>query len=195
MLTRKYKVAAVLLTLGLLLSVQTGLFSWTPWYTPFGSNYLPAVMYANPNVNDECGNYGAFIRGARSWNRVQNNDFRFAYGGNQNRGAPINDGYQIVIWTNNCDYGVLGVTYLLQNGPNRNCDLLMCLGWNWECGPGNPSYGEYDIESVVCHELGHVLGLGHSNTSQATMYYAISSGDASKRTLHQDDINGLNAIY
>jgi len=193
--TKKYKIFAVALALGLLLSAQTGLYSWTTWYTPFGSNYLPAVMYANPNLNDQCGNYGAFVRGGRTWNIVPNNDFRFAYGGNQNRSAPIRDGYKMLMWTNSCDPGVLGVTYLLQNGPNRECDLLMCLGWNWECGPTNPNYNEYDIESVVCHELGHVLGLGHSSVTQATMYAYINSGDASKRTLHSDDIAGLNYLY
>jgi hypothetical protein len=52
-----------------------------------------------------------------------------------------------------------------------------------------------DLENTLTHELGHVLGLDHSEDSDATMYYSAASGDISKRTLGPDDITGLCMIY
>lgn len=195
MVSRKNSVITVLLALGMVLSLQSNLASWTPWFSPFGQNYLPAVLYANNNLDDECGNFGAFVRGGRSWNLVDCTDFRFASGGTTSRSAPINDDFQVVVWTNSCDPGVLATTYLLTNGPNRECDVLMCRNWNWNCGPGATGGNQIDLESVAAHEFGHVAGLGHSSVPQATMYYAISFGDDSKRSLHSDDIDGICTIY
>jgi hypothetical protein len=47
--------------------------------------------------------------------------------------------------------------------------------------------------AVIAHELGHVLGIGHSTDTKALMYY-----DGSKRksaTLHQDDVDALVYLY
>jgi len=89
------------------------------------------VLYANTNLNSECGNYGALLEGC-GLNQVACTDFTFASGGTTTRSAPINDDYQVVIWTNSCDPGVLATTYLLTNGPNRECDVLFCRNWNWK---------------------------------------------------------------
>ncbi|MEY4630069.1 MAG: hypothetical protein RIQ81_189 [Pseudomonadota bacterium] len=47
--------------------------------------------------------------------------------------------------------------------------------------------------AVMAHEIGHVLGIGHSTEKKALMYY-----DGSKRksaTLHQDDVDALVYLY
>ncbi len=195
MFHRKHTFLAILFAIGLLFSTQSDLPAFTTWFSPFGDAYLPAVLYGHTNLNEECGNYGAFIRGARSWNQVSCSSFRFASGGVVSRFTPVNDDFQVVRWVSTCDPGVLATTYLLSNGPDRECDVQMCSNWNWNCGPGSTPFNQIDLESVACHEFGHVLGLGHSSNSGATMYYAISFGDDSKRTLHQDDQNGLCFLY
>lgn len=58
-----------------------------------------------------------------------------------------------------------------------------------------PGLALTDIENTTTHEFGHVLGLDHSTTPDATMYYSASPGDTSKRTLSPDDITGLCAVY
>ena len=54
---------------------------------------------------------------------------------------------------------------------------------------------EYDIDGIMVHEVGHVIGLGHSNVSGATMYPSVSSCNFNNRTLEADDIAGKNVLY
>jgi len=54
--------------------------------------------------------------------------------------------------------------------------------------------GGFDYFSVVLHELGHTLGLGHSSDASAVMYPFISA-DTAKRTLTTDDLAGITALY
>ncbi|XP_057463869.1 metalloendoproteinase 1-like [Actinidia eriantha] len=53
--------------------------------------------------------------------------------------------------------------------------------------------GAYDMETVALHEIGHLLGLGHSSEKNAIMYAAIAPGVT--KSLHEDDIQGIKALY
>lgn len=51
------------------------------------------------------------------------------------------------------------------------------------------------MQSAATHEIGHVLGLDHSTTeSGAIMWPYIEHGEL-RRTLHQDDIDGIRYLY
>jgi hypothetical protein len=52
-----------------------------------------------------------------------------------------------------------------------------------------------DIQNVVTHEAGHVLGLGHSIDETAAMSSSSQIGDTSMRTLKKDDVDGICSIY
>lgn len=52
----------------------------------------------------------------------------------------------------------------------------------------------YDIQNTVTHEVGHFLGLDHSQDPTSTMYATAPAGERSKQTLSQDDIDGLCEI-
>jgi hypothetical protein len=69
--------------------------------------------------------------------------------------------------------------------------------WVWHDGPGNTSTGgsRMDIQGITAHEYGHSLGLDHTSSSSATMYAYASGAGNSLRTIENDDINGLKAIY
>ena len=54
---------------------------------------------------------------------------------------------------------------------------------------------EYDIDGIMTHEVGHVIGLGHSSVTGATMYPSVSSCNYNNRTLEADDIAGKNDLY
>ncbi|KAG8366217.1 hypothetical protein BUALT_Bualt17G0053600 [Buddleja alternifolia] len=55
-------------------------------------------------------------------------------------------------------------------------------------------YSAVDLESVAVHEIGHLLGLGHSSVEDAIMYPTISSGTR-KVELVNDDIMGIQELY
>jgi hypothetical protein len=55
--------------------------------------------------------------------------------------------------------------------------------------------GEYDIDSIMVHEVGHVIGIGHSNVAGATMYPSVSSCNYGNRTLSSDDLAAKNDLY
>ena len=52
-----------------------------------------------------------------------------------------------------------------------------------------------DLQSILTHEVGHFLGLAHSTAPDATMQAVYVQGTADWRTLAQDDIDGICAIY
>lgn len=55
--------------------------------------------------------------------------------------------------------------------------------------------GEYDLDGIMVHEVGHVIGLGHSTVTGATMFPSVSSCNINNRTLEADDLAGKNDLY
>ncbi|KFW73802.1 Interstitial collagenase [Phalacrocorax carbo] len=53
----------------------------------------------------------------------------------------------------------------------------------------------YNLFLVAAHELGHSLGLGHSNVFGALMYPIYMARDTRDYRLPQDDIDGIQALY
>jgi hypothetical protein len=68
--------------------------------------------------------------------------------------------------------------------------------WTWADGPGSSIPGsQIDLQGVACHEYGHALGLGHSTVNGAVMYPSISGTGVVTRSIENDDIAGIKAIY
>jgi len=51
------------------------------------------------------------------------------------------------------------------------------------------------LDLPVTHEIGHVLGLLHSEDENAVMYWGMYGNEPQKVTLGKDDIEGIQAIY
>lgn len=64
---------------------------------------------------------------------------------------------------------------------------------NWSLGPG-PVANAIDFKSVALHEIGHLLGLSHSEHQDAVMWRSISRGVV-KDKLTSDDIQGIKVLY
>ncbi len=52
-----------------------------------------------------------------------------------------------------------------------------------------------DLDSLLTHEAGHLLGLGHTRDPAATMYPGYELGSVELRTLAADDVAGVCSIY
>lgn len=50
-----------------------------------------------------------------------------------------------------------------------------------------------ELEATIAHELGHAIGLGHSEYEYNLMYYAI--GGKFQKWLGQDDVDGVTYLY
>ena len=61
---------------------------------------------------------------------------------------------------------------------------------------GNASIANFDqtiLKIILAHEIGHILGLGHSGTTNSLMYFDASARQ--KLSLSQDDIDGISYLY
>jgi hypothetical protein len=75
--------------------------------------------------------------------------------------------------------------------------LLNASDFQFAVLPPNHQKGgiAYDVESVLTHEVGHALGMGHSKVKTAVMWGGGERGDVSKRELTDDDVLGIQSLY
>ena len=65
---------------------------------------------------------------------------------------------------------------------------------NVSSGLGNiANFDETTLKIILAHEIGHILGLGHSSSTHALMYYNASA--KTELRLAQDDIDGMSYLY
>ncbi len=144
-----------------------------------------------------------------AWSTVDGANFRYADGGFTGAGGFQSDGANAVSFRDplgqldppaGCS-GTLALGGYFRNTETRTVngqaffrilegDVIIADGWDG-CGfyesPAN-------LAEVLTHELGHVLGLGHSTDTTATMF-GRAHFDGRGATLTPDDIAGLRFIY
>ncbi|KAF2308625.1 hypothetical protein GH714_011490 [Hevea brasiliensis] len=164
-------------------------------------------FYANPNDSNLTDDFDDHLESALKTSSVPDDqDFRSAFaqafqsweGASQFKfkEASADEKANIVIWFYSGDHGdglpfdgpgrVLAHSFFPQDGRSHyDAD---------ESWSTNPDMNHMDLESVALHELGHVLGLAHSQDPNAVMHSGIAAGTI-KRDLTQDDIEGIQALY
>ena len=82
--------------------------------------------------------------------------------------------------------GVMGVT-------EADGQITIIMNWNYYLGADATTVGsdQYDFETVVMHELGHGLGLGHSPDADSVMFAELDTGQA-HRSLTANDLAQLD---
>ncbi len=99
-----------------------------------------------------------------------------------------------VAWPAELPAGVVATTVVHVDGAGfyRDADIHLNGAQYTFSFDGRP--GTIDLGSVLTHELGHALGLGHSLDARATMYASYPGGGA-WRSLEPDDKAGVCSLY
>jgi hypothetical protein len=154
------------------------------------------VNPANADVSQDAAD-AAIQYAMNVWNTQGGTSFRFVYGGRVSDTTTGNDGKSIILFRNTTDGGgALASTYSwMSNNSLVDSDTVFWDGsYTFFTGSSGCSAGVY-IEDVATHELGHALGLGHSDQPDATMYPTIGWCSQEWRTLAADDIAGIQSLY
>lgn len=86
-------------------------------------------------------------------------------------------------------------------GAMIDADTLVDSSRPWSAYPGplqrsnSGAVSAYDFHRVMIHEFGHVLGLGHPDTTGQTVQAIMNSRVSDLDGLQTDDITGMNSIY
>ena len=139
----------------------------------------------------------AVLTAAESWETV-GAAIEFEYLGFTDVQEMGYDGDNVVYFTELWDEGdskaAMTYNWTTEDGAIVSFDVgINAESWEWTIDEGQPIM---DIENVMAHEFGHVLGIGHSAIDDlATMWESTEPGELMKRSLRPDDENGLYANY
>jgi Matrixin len=89
-------------------------------------------------------------------------------------------------------------TFETDSGRIVDADVLVNANHPFGLLPDGPDDDAkvYDIEAVLTHEMGHVLGLGESyDARQATMWPSVATGETHQRDIDSDDQAGIEDAY
>jgi hypothetical protein len=134
--------------------------------------------------------------GADTWMQQSGASFAFVYQGASTQSTNTYDGINLVSFRDEPNGSTIATTYWWYSGDAIiDADIVFWDGGHkFFAGSSGCSAGFY-IEDIAAHEFGHALGLGHSTISGTTMYPSTSSCNQSPRSLHNDDIAGVRALY
>lgn len=152
----------------------------------------------DPRIADRDGCTQALRNGFERWSRLSCSSLSFRYAGaaqyittsdNQNSVGWLTD------WPPSYGQDALAVTIPAANertGEMYDADIAFNPNKTFSI---DNTPDTIDVESVMTHEVGHLLGLDHSATFDATMFFATGPNELYRRSLHDDDIQGACAIY
>lgn len=158
---------------------RSGGFYYKPAYISCSSSFSQATLTAVHNAcvawNNACTNGPVIYRTTSTHNTTE---------------YPCQNGFNEITKGDRTPEDYLMETYHVVEDHIYSYEVDIDINTLHDFGTASTSY---HTQSAILHELGHMLGLHHSENTSACMYGILSRGQV--RGLHQDDINGINAIY
>jgi hypothetical protein len=154
----------------------------------------------------------AIDRAFGTWSAVPNVSLSTSFAGFTLAQPVGGDGSTVIGFQDRPDLDrVLGATSFTvdtTNGDILESDIFLNSSFAWSVA-ANGETGRQDVESIILHESGHLLGLGHSALGEtelvnggrrvlgaASIMFPIAfTAGSVNRTLHPDDTAGLQDIY
>ena len=156
----------------------------------------------------------AFARAFATWQAVPTATVAYQFGGYTSARPLDHDGRSTLGFLDRPDLSrVLASTnYLIDDatGTIVEADIFFNTSYAWSTASGGAA-GQYDLESIALHEIGHFNGLGHSALGETDLLptgsrvvmslasvmfpIAFQPGSVAARSLRPDDVAGVSDLY
>jgi hypothetical protein len=90
--------------------------------------------------------------------------------------------------------GTLGTAYYPRDARPQAVRFNDFYNWSWANFGGHLFLYAVDVETVALHELGHVIGLSHSDVFGSVMQPHLDPSNE-RRKLHHDDLAAIRMLY
>lgn len=147
------------------------------------------------------------------WSAPENVQISTSFAGMTTLEPDVRDGQNVIGFQSRPDLDrTLGSTSFQTNnstGALISADIFLNTTFQWSVASGGQT-SRFDVVSIMTHEIGHLLGLGHSALGETTssgggrsvtgkraVMFPIAYGPGSieDRTIEDDDIAGITDIY
>jgi len=163
----------------------------------------PVIMYIDSKVPGEF--FESIQRAADNWNKAVGREVIKIGGWTDRVPVPRQDQVNVIYylqdWESNKENEQARTTIYWGGDRIYEADIRI-NNHNFEFfGGSEPIVGRVDMESLILHEMGHVLGLGHTNLKNSVMVKSLPHateavpGSAFRRKLSGDDTSSVQCEY
>ena len=167
----------------------------------WASPHADATYYINPNSTQFTSPAAvtqlrnAINAAAGQWSTVTTADFALHDGGATTATATGYNGVNEILFMHKgpTERAAAAEVWYTADLTIVEADIWINDDYRWNVR-GQPAADEVDLQSALTHEFGHWLILNHTAQTDSVMYPRLATGVV-KRTLGDEDIAGISAIY